>query len=135
MARRRLLGCLPVAALAICAWTACKDKGDAAKAQPSVAELGRRCVQLAKACGEKDIHIEKIAEACILAAKKQVENSCAAKAVAVYDCYEKELCGKGDKVWALDDLRVLADRYSKCAAERSAGGECIGSGNKDSKVP
>src|SRR6185436_13518544 len=101
MAPRRLLGCLPVAALALCAWTACKDKGDAAKAPPSATELDRRCVQLAKACGEKDKHIEKILEECMTAAKKQVESSCTAKVVTVYDCYEKELCGKGDKVWAL----------------------------------
>lgn len=135
MARRRPLGCLRVAALAICVWVACKDQGDAAKAQSSAAELDRRCRQLAKVCGEKDNHIEKIAKECMQAVEKQVKNSCAAKVVAVYDCYEKELCGKGDKVWALDDLRVLADRHSKCAAERSAGGACIGNGNKNGKAP
>ena len=127
MALRTLLGCLPVAALAICAWTACKDKGDAAKTQPSADELGRRCVQLAKACGEKDIHIGKIAEECILAAKKQVENSCAAKAFAVYDCYEKEICGKfeNEKVWAIDDFRVLAERHSRCLAQRNTSEACV----------
>jgi hypothetical protein len=44
----------------------------------------------------------------------------------MYDCFEKELCGKTDKVWALDDLRVLADRKNKCVAERNAVAECPG---------
>ena len=48
------------------------------------------------------------------------------KAVAAYDCYEKQLCGKGDKVWALGDLRVLSERHGKCAAERDASHACAG---------
>jgi len=124
MALRRLLGCLPVAALAVCAWTACKDKGDVAKAQASAADLDKRCEQLGKACGDKDKHAEKIIEGCKQAAKKQVENGCTDKAIAVYDCYEKELCGNGDKVWTFEDLRVLADRHSKCVPEQNASRAC-----------
>jgi hypothetical protein len=126
MALRRLLGCLPVAALALCAWTACKDKGDAAKAHVSAADLDKRCEQLAKACGDPGKHSEKILDECKQAAKMQAESGCPDKAMAVYDCYEKELCGKGDQVWALDDLRVLAERHNKCVAERNARNECVG---------
>ena len=125
--RLRLLGCLPVAALAalaVCAWTACKDKGDVAKTGASAADLDKRCEQLGKVCGDKDKHAEKIIEGCKQAAKKQVERGCTDKAIAVYDCYEKELCANGDKVWTIEDLRVLADRRSKCVAERNASHEC-----------
>jgi hypothetical protein len=89
------------------------------------ADLDGRCERLAKACGDKDKHIEKIVDECKQAAKKQVDKGCADKANALYDCYDKELCGKADKVWALDDLRVLADRQNKCVAERNAIGECV----------
>lgn len=128
MARRRLLGCLAIAALAVGSWTGCKDKdkGDAAKPQASAADLDKKCQDLAVACGDKGKHVEKITEACKLAAQQQVEKGCTDKAIAVYDCYEKQFCGKVDKVWALDDLRVLADRQSKCVAERTAVGECVG---------
>jgi hypothetical protein len=123
MALRRLLGCLPVAALAVCAWTACKDKGTAPGSQTSGADLDKRCEQLGKTCGDTDKHVEKFVDECKQAAKKQVEDGCTDKAIAVYDC-EKSLCGSGDKVWALDDLRVLAERHGTCAAERKASGEC-----------
>jgi hypothetical protein len=126
MALRRLLGCLPVAVLVVCAWTACKDKGDVAKTQASAVDPDKRCEQLGKACGDKDKHVSKIIEECKQAAKKQVENGCTDKAIAVYDCYEKELCGSGDKVWTIEDLGVLADRRSKCVAERNASRECAG---------
>ncbi|HEX5058882.1 MAG TPA: hypothetical protein VFV99_05950 [Kofleriaceae bacterium] len=118
MAPRRLLGCLPAAALAVCMWTGCKK--DAAPTG-----LDKRCEQLAKACGDKDKHIEKITGECKQAAQKQTEKTCMDKAIAAYDCYEKELCG-GEKVWALDDFRVLADRHKKCTAERDALKECTG---------
>lgn len=121
MALRRFL---PVAALALCAWTACKS-GD-----PKTAEIDKRCEQLGRVCGDKDKHDQKIIDECKQAAKKQVENSCTDKAAALYDCYEKELCGGEEKVWALDDLRVLADRHKKCSAERSALRECV-----DKKAP
>jgi hypothetical protein len=125
MALRRLRGCLLVAALAVCAGTACKDKGDVAKTKATAAALDERCTRLGTVCGDKDKHIEKIGEECKLAAKKQVEKGCTDKAIAVYDCYEKELCGYADKVWTLEDLGVLAERKSKCVAERNAARECV----------
>lgn len=121
MALRRLLGCLPVAALAVCVWTGCKGNG---RNTHTAAELDARCEALAKACGDKDNHIEKIIADCKEVAKKQVEKGCTDKAIAAYDCYEKQLCGQADRVWALDDLRVLADRQNKCVAERTAATEC-----------
>lgn len=117
MALRRFLGRLAVMALAFGAWTACNDKGGAGGA-------AARCEQLAKACGEKDKHVETLVAECTQAAQKPVESGCTEQTLAVYDCYEKELCGKGDKVWSLDDLRVLADRHDRCVAERTALVEC-----------
>lgn len=124
MALRRLLGCLPVAALAVCASTACKDKGDVAKTQASAADLDQRCMQLGKVCGDKEKHVEKIISECKQAAKKQVDSGCTDKVIAAYDCYVRELCGGGDKVWTIEDLGVLADRKSKCVAERNASRAC-----------
>jgi len=112
-----------VAALVFGAATACKGKPDATKAQ---SDLEARCEELAKACGDNDKHVAKLLDECKLAAKTQAEKGCAAKATAAYDCYEKNLCGKADKVWALDDLRVLADRKSQCVTERTAASECVG---------
>jgi len=118
MALRRFLGCL----LVVCAVAACKDKGDAGKTA-GASDVDKRCEQLGKACGDNDKHVDKFVDECKQAAKKQ---DCADKATAVYDCYEKELCGKGDKIWTLEDLRVLADRHGKCVAERNAARECFG---------
>jgi hypothetical protein len=130
-----MLGRLPAAALALCAasalcaWTACSDdkhgdkasaKGATAKTAPATApDLGARCQPLATACGDTDKHIAKILEECTATAE-QAEHRCAAEALAVFDCYEKDLCGKGDKVWSLDDLRVLAERHGACATQREA---------------
>ena len=116
---------LPLAVLLVCALAACKDKkGDAAK--EGTTDLDKRCEQLAKACSDTEKHIDKLVGECKQAAKVQIEKGCTDKAMAVFDCYEKELCGGTDKVWAIDDLRVLADRKSKCTAERKAGRECVG---------
>jgi hypothetical protein len=93
----------------------------ACKGKP--ADLGARCDQLTKTCVGDDKHGEKFAAECKAATPKA---GCEDKLNAMYDCYEKELCGKADKVWALDDLRVLADRNSKCAPERAAAAECTG---------
>lgn len=112
-------------ALALCAWAGCKDSGDTGKTQTS-ADLMTRCEQLAKACGDTDKHVQKIVDECKQAAEVQAANGCAEKAIAAYDCYENELCGKGDKVWALNDLRVLSDRHGKCRAERDASRTCSG---------
>ncbi len=96
-----------------------------AKTQASAADLDKRCEELGKACGDNDKHVEKIIDECKQAAKRQVEKGCTDKALAAYSCYEKDVCGNGDKVWAVDDLRVLADRHSKCVAEGSASRECV----------
>ena len=108
--------------------TACKGKGDAAK---QTATLEARCEQLAKACADGsgangDKHIAKLVEGCKQAAAKQGEKGCSTQAIAAYDCAEKELCGKADKVWAIDDLRVLGERQHKCEAERTALRSCVG---------
>jgi hypothetical protein len=91
----------------------------------TTADLDKRCERLGKACGDEDKHQAKIADECKQAAMMQIEKGCADKAIAVYDCYEKQLCGKGEKIWSVEDLRVLADRQSKCAAERDAARECF----------
>jgi hypothetical protein len=87
--------------------------------------LDKRCEQLATACGDTDKHIETLATECKQAAPKQVEKTCTDKATALYDCYETALCGGADKVWTLPDLRVLADRHKKCAAEQKALNACV----------
>ncbi len=124
MARRTLLGCLAI--LALCAPTACKDQdqGWAAVTQTSAEELDKRCERLARVCGDKAKHVEKITAECKQTAKTQVEHGCTDKALAVYACYEMALCATSDKVWALEDLRVLAERNSKCVAERAAISDC-----------
>ena len=119
MAHRSWLG---LVALALCATLACSKKKDD-KAQPSTG-LDKRCEQLAKICGDTDKHIEKLLDECKQAAAKLTDKACEAKVVAAYDCYENELCNKTDKVWALDDLRVLTERHKKCIAERDAARAC-----------
>jgi hypothetical protein len=116
MAPRRALRCL-VAALALCA-TACKGKDE----KQAGGAVDAMCEKLGKACGDNDKHSQKITDECKQAVAKQA--SCADKLSAVYDCYEKDVCGKADKVWALDDMRVLADRNNKCVAERNGVSEC-----------
>jgi hypothetical protein len=103
-----------------------KDKGDQGAGQASGGDLMTRCDQLAKACGDSETHVQKIAEACREAAKEQVASGCTEKAIAAYDCYQKQLCGKADKVWALADLGVLAQRHATCVAEREAVMACVG---------
>jgi hypothetical protein len=110
MAMRRVI----LAALLACA--ACKGKGDAGKASTP----DQRCEQLAKTCGDSDKHVEKLLDGC-----KQAEvPACADKLSALYDCYEKQLCGKGDRIWSFEDFGVLADRKSACATERGAASSC-----------
>jgi len=117
-----------LATLALCGWLGCKDKDkdEGTKTQAAAPNLDPRCEQLAKTCGDADKHGAKLAENCKQAAKKQLDKVCGDKASALYDCYEKELCGKGDKVWTIDDLRVLAERHGKCAAEQAAVKACVG---------
>jgi hypothetical protein len=104
----------------------CKGSGDAKKTETSAADLDQRCERLGKACGDNDKHAEKVVTGCKQAMKEQVDKGCIDKAIAAYDCYEKELCGKTDKIWAVDDLRVLAERTGKCGAERDAVRACVG---------
>jgi len=105
---------------------ACKGKSDEATSSSAGLDLGKRCEQLAKLCGDKDKHVDKILGECKAAAPAATAKGCADKTSALYDCYEKELCGKADKVWAVDDLRVLAERKNKCATERAAAAQCVG---------
>ena len=128
MAPRRLLGCVLVAVLGLSA--GCgedKDKAGGGKAKtPTSADLMARCESLAKSCADTEKRVQKVVAECKQAATDQVTSGCTAQAVAAYDCYAKELCGKGEPVWALDDLRVLSERHGKCAAERDATQACVG---------
>jgi hypothetical protein len=107
-------GCLIAAALAV---SACKGNSDAG--------ASKQCESLAKACGDKDKHIEKLVAECKQAEKKHADKGCGDKLAALHSCYTKDLCGSAEKVWALDDLRVLANRHEKCVMERAAARECI----------
>src|SRR3954454_14038271 len=118
MAARRIFGCL----LAICVWTGGKDKGDATTGAGSAVATTKECETLAKACGDTPKHIEKLTAECSVAAAKK--NACADKLQALIACYEKDVCGAGDKVWTIEDLRVLAERHQKCATERAAIAGC-----------
>ena len=105
-----------LAALLACG--ACKGKG---KAEPGTAGSGDvRCDELAKTCSDNEKHVDKLAEGC----KQASVPGCAAKLNALFDCYEKSLCGKGDRIWAFEDLAVLADRKNLCADERKAASAC-----------
>lgn len=126
MPMQQRFGCAWVLALALCAG-ACKDKDDkgAAGGKTTAADLDRRCEELSMACGEKDKHVEKVLDGCKAAAKKQVEKGCIFQTIVAYDCYQKEVCGKNDKVWAIEDLAVLAERHKKCETERLAARACM----------
>ena len=107
-----------------CASVGCNDKAPTSKMQ--VADVNRACEQLGMICGDKDKHIDKLVEGCTQNAAKQVERGCAEKAIALYDCYQKQLCTGKEKVWALEDLRVLGERHKKCVTEHTALTECVG---------
>jgi len=119
-----MLSRLPGATLAtvLALSVGCKDKASS----PQGLDLGARCEQLGKFCGEKDKHTAKIAEECKAATKAQADKGCASKVTALYDCYEKDVCGINDRVWALGDVKVLATRKTKCAAEQTALDACMG---------
>lgn len=110
--------------LALGGVTACKDQGAGGGTTATAGDLDKRCVQFAKVCGDKSKHVEKITDECKLAAKKQVANGCTDKVIATYDCYERELCASGDKVWSIEDVRLLATRHKKCMAEQDASRAC-----------
>jgi hypothetical protein len=114
----RALGWLVVA---VCALAACKgDKGGG-----NTADLDKRCEALAKACADTDKHIEKLTEECKGVAKTEADKGCSDKALALYNCYENAVCGTGDRVWALPDLKVLSERHKKCDAEQAALTACM----------
>ena len=119
----RLRSLIPLALLAV---AGCKDKDGAGKTQGRALDLDARCRHLAAACGDKSKHIDKIESECKALVKMQVDKGCVEKANAAYLCFEKELCGKAEKVWAFDDLRVLGERQKKCATERDALAACVG---------
>lgn len=123
MGIRRFLGWI-VVAVGVFAWTGCKDKSDGFGANPANLDPAARCEQLAQACGDNDKHVQTIAAECKQALEAQLASGCIEETTAVLDCYQKELCGKGDQVWALDDLRVLAERHGKCVAERNTVNSC-----------
>jgi hypothetical protein len=114
---------------ALCALAACKDKqGDpakdpAAKSPSTGVDLDQRCDQLANACGDQAKHVDKIAAECKQLATKLAAKNCTGAAAALLDCYGA-LCGGSDRVWSLDDLRVLATRHVKCVDERAAALAC-----------
>src|SRR5262245_54696438 len=112
---RRLLGVVVV----VIALSSCK--GDAKKA---TAELEKRCLQLGAACGDTDKRTANFVDECKQAAANQAQRSCVSQTLALYDCFEKELCGKDDRVWSIGDLAVLADRHGKCKAELAAADKC-----------
>ena len=126
MALRPILGCLSAAALTLCVPSACKDSDTKVTITSSTpAELDKGCERIGKSCADQEKHVMKVTDACKKAVKDDSKKGCPDKVLAVYDCYDKELCGGGDKVWALDDLRVLAERHNKCAAERAAAKDCL----------
>ena len=124
MALRRLLGCLPFVALSVCASAACKGEDTAGGAKSGSPDFDKRCVQLAKVCGDKGKHVDKITEECKAAAAAQVAKGCADKVLATYDCYGRDLCATGDKVWTIEDLGKLAVRHKKCVVEQDASRAC-----------
>ncbi|MBA2538880.1 MAG: hypothetical protein H0V17_04530 [Deltaproteobacteria bacterium] len=103
------------------------DKPEAKTSPPAPAAADdNRCMQLAKLCGDKAKHVDKITEECKTAAKKEAAKGCTDKATTTYDCYQRDLCGKSERVWALGDLGVLAERHNTCVAERNALRTCVG---------
>jgi hypothetical protein len=125
MTALRCLGGLTAIAIAAGAWAGCGDDKPAGKASSSAAILDHaRCERLAKACGTGK-HVATLTEDCDRAAEKLDKRGCAPQAAEVYGCYERKLCGKKDPVWALDDLRVLAERHEACATEREALRACV----------
>jgi len=114
-----------VIALVTCGGNGTKPNGPAVAQDPE-ALVAAQCERLGQTCGDNEKHVEKISAQCKQAAMKHVEKGCTDEALAVYSCYERELCGKGNPVWALDDLRVLADRQHTCVSERRARSVCGG---------
>ncbi|HUQ06796.1 MAG TPA: hypothetical protein VM261_30040 [Kofleriaceae bacterium] len=125
MTALRFLGCLTAVTIAAGASGGCGDDKPAAKTTKSAAVLDHaRCERLAKACSEGK-HVTTLTDDCDRAVEKLSKRGCEMPAAEVYGCYEQKLCGKNDKVWALDDLRVLAERHDACETEREALRACV----------
>lgn len=136
---RTALGWLPVAVLTACLLTGCDDESGDAKSSTAAAtaaaqskaaaaameKVRKQCDQLGQTCGQKDKHKKKIAEECRAEAKQPAEKGCADRAVAMYECYEKKICTKDERIWALDDFRVLTERTKNCVDERVALQKCL----------
>jgi len=95
---------------------ACKSNGDPG----TTTKPEQRCEQLAKTCADTGKHVEKLRDEC----KQAITPTCADKQSALYECYQKELCHKADRIWALQDLGVLAERKNVCVEERKAVSAC-----------
>lgn len=88
-------------------------------------EVAARCARLGTTCGDMPKHEAKITAECEQALAA-LASECRGAAVAAFECYEQELCGSDDKIWAYADLGVLAERRGRCAAERAALATCAG---------
>jgi hypothetical protein len=121
MTLRRSLSWIGLALAASLVWTGCGNHDRT----PPGADLKARCQLMAKACGDQEKHVQDIREACAQAAETQLARGCTQEAIAAYICFEDELCGQDDPVWALDDLRVLSERHQTCTAQREALRTCL----------
>ncbi len=84
-----------------------------------------QCDTLGKACGKKEKHAEAIAKGCKEPLKEQLKAGCTTQLVAVFACYEKDICSGKEAVQVYDDFRVLTKRHDKCGDEMSAAQACM----------
>jgi serine/threonine-protein kinase len=89
-------------------------------------DLPTQCERLGYACGDTAKHITAVIEQCKRGAADLATKKCVAQANKLYECYQAKVCGKDAKIWALEDLRVLAQRHHACAAEATALQTCAG---------
>src|SRR5512132_832482 len=87
------------------AWIGCgrDDKPDTTAPPDPAVDPDKRCLTLGKVCADKSKHVDKMVDECKQAAAKQKAKGCLDKAYAAYDCLERDVCGKADKVWTLGD--------------------------------
>ncbi len=100
---------------------------DATKAAPpEPVPLPTQCERLGHACGDTAKHITAVIAQCKDGVADLTAKKCDAQANKLYECYAAKVCGKNAKIWALEDLRVLAQRHHQCAAEATALQSCVG---------
>lgn len=118
MNRRRYFAWIALVALSTCSLAGCEGEGD-----PSDSDIADRCDQLGEACGEDGEHVETIAEEC----KDSVESdsTCYAEALALFECYQGQICVRDDEVWGFQDLHVLSDRHEACLEQRDELDGCL----------